>query len=136
VKSGTKDAAKLLLTAVGIVALCFVLLVVTVKFEPQWFSHRLNWKWIRFSVVTIWFVFFCIKGYWQARRHIAFWAILGSMLMLHLFGVGYFYYAGDGLPLLLFGPVVALEWALMAFVIFRTLHIQPDLKEFKSLSMR
>jgi hypothetical protein len=56
--------------------------------------------------------------------------------MLHAFGVGYFYYAGDGLPFALFGPVVALEWALMAFVIYRTLRIQPDLKDFKRLSVR
>jgi len=127
-KAETRDRINLLATATVIVVLAVIVLTAVVKFEPQWVNHDLEpyAKWIRFSTVTIAFVVVCLKTYWKARRHIVFWLILCGVLLLHFFGVGYFYYAGDGLPLTLFGPAVALEWALMAVVIYHVLGIGPD----------
>lgn len=58
-----------------------------------------------------------------------FWAIFLGVLVLHILGVGYFYYAGVGLPLLVFGPVVALEWVLLAIAVHHFLGIGPPMRK-------
>ena len=88
-------------------------------------QSQINWKWARFFVVTTSFVVYCLKTYWRARRHLRFWAILLGVLIIHFLGVGYFFYDGSGLPLMLFGPIVALEWTLLAIAVYYVLDISP-----------
>jgi hypothetical protein len=82
-------------------------------------------KWTRFAFVTVFFVGYCLKTYWRARKRLGFWGILLGILVIHFLGVGYFYYAGAGLPLMVFGPTVALEWALLALAVYHFLGIGP-----------
>ena len=124
----TKDQLRLLLTATGLATLVIILLVGTMVLKPELYRHEINWKWIRFAVVTVAFAAYCLKTYWKARNHIGFWVILLAVLLLHFLGVGYFYYAGVGLPLLVFGPVVALEWALLAIAVHHFLGIDPSMR--------
>jgi hypothetical protein len=126
-KAEAKDQVRLLLTATGLAALVIVLLIGTMVFKPGLYKHQINWKWVRFAVVTLAFVAYCLKTYWKARKYLGFWVIFLGVLVLHVLGVGYFYYAGVGLPLLIFGPVVALEWALLAIAVHHILGIRPDL---------
>ena len=125
----TKDNIRLWLSAACVAALVIVLLIGALEFKPELYQHEINWKWMRFTIVTIAFAAYCLKTYWKARKYLRFWIILLGVFALHFLGVGYFYYAGAGLPLLIFGPVVALEWALLAFAIYHFLGIGPPMRE-------
>ncbi len=105
--------------------LAVVFVLATATITPGLYRHEINWKWVRFTVVTIAFAVYCLKTYWVARKRLRFWAILLGIFVLHFLGVGCFYYAGSGLPLLVFGPTVALEWALLALAVYRFLGIGP-----------
>lgn len=124
-----KDQLRLLLVATGLATLIIVLMISTMALKPELYRHEINWKWIRFGVVTIAFAAYCLKTYWKARKHLTFWAILLGIFVVHFLGVGYFYYAGIGLPLLVFGPVVALEWALLAITVQHFLGIGPSIRK-------
>jgi hypothetical protein len=119
----TKDRVRLLLVAVGVAIVAIPAIVAAIVLIPG--QDRINWKWGRFTVVTIFFVVYCLKTYWLARKLLRFWAILFGILVIHFLGVGYFYYAGPGLPLIVFGPTVALEWALLALAVYHVLGIGP-----------
>ena len=121
----TKDRALLLITAIGVAAVAFVAMLATFVLVPHRYLDRLSGKWGRFTVVTIFFVVYCLKTYWRARKSPQFWALLLGILGIHFLGVGYFFYSGEGLPLAFFGPTVALEWALLALIIYHTLGIAP-----------
>jgi hypothetical protein len=121
--SHAKDRVRLLLVATGVAIVAIPAIVAAVVLIPG--QDRISWKWARFAVVTTFFVVYCLKTYWLARRHLRFWAILFGIFVIHFLGVGYFYYAGPGLPLMVFGPVVALEWALLALAVYRVLGIGP-----------
>jgi hypothetical protein len=122
-----RDQIRLLLAAIGVAVLVIVSVIGTMAFAPALYRHEINWKWVRFGVVTVGFAAYCLWTYWKARKHLAFWGILLGVLVLHFLGVGYFYYAGAGLPLLVFGPVVALEWALLAVAVHHFLGIGPPI---------
>jgi hypothetical protein len=70
-----------------------------------------------------------LKTYWRARKHLGFWVILLGIFVVHFVGAGYFYYAGNGLPLLVFGPTVAIEWALLALAVSWALAHPPQRPE-------
>ena len=80
------------------------------------------------------FVVYCLKTHWRARKHLRFWPILLGILIMHFLGIGYFYYAGLGLPLILFGPTVAVEWALFAIIIYHVLGIGPAVSQHRESS--
>jgi hypothetical protein len=121
----TKDRVLLLLTAIGVAAVAMVVMFAGIVLVPKRYVDHLFWKWARFTVVTISFVVYCLKTYWRARKSPQFWALLLGILVIHFLGVGYFFYSGEGLPLAFFGPTVALEWALLALIIYHTLGIAP-----------
>jgi hypothetical protein len=127
-KATAEDQIRLLLAAAGVGALVIVLVIGTMALAPGLYKHEINWKWVRFGVVTVGFAAYCLWTYWKARKHLGFRGILLGVLVLHLLGVGYFYYAGAGLPLLIFGPVVALEWALLALSVHHFLGIGPPIR--------
>ena len=118
-----KDRVRLLLAATGVAVVAIPAIVAVIILIPG--QDRINWKWGRFTVVTIFFVVYCLTTYWRARKDLRFWAILFGIFVLHFLGVGYFYYAGPGLPLMVFGPIVALEWALLAVAVYHFLGIGP-----------
>ncbi len=124
--NNVKDQLRLWMTAVGVATLIIASLLSALVFLPELFRYEINWKWVRFTTVTVTFIGFCLKTYWRARNRLEFWVMLSGVLVLHFIGVGYFYYAGAGLPLLVFGPVVALDWALLAIGIYRFLGIGPS----------
>jgi hypothetical protein len=124
-----KDQVRLLLVATGVAIAAILFILVTAVLAPGLYGRRIDWKWVRFAVVTVVFVGYCLKTYWTARKHLGFWMILLGVVVFHFLGVGYFYYAGTGLPLLTFAPVVALEWALLAFAVYYFLGIGPRVRK-------
>jgi hypothetical protein len=122
----TKDRTLLLLTAIGVAAVAMVSMFAIIVLVPHRYLDHLSWKWVRFAVVTLAFVVYCLRTYWRARKSPKFWAFLLGILVLHLLGVGYFFYTGEGLPLAIFGPTVALEWALLALIVYHSLGIAPE----------
>ena len=123
--SHAKDQLRLLLIGLGVTILLLPIIWASVVLVPTEYKGRVSWKWARFTVVTIFFIVYCLKTYWRARKHVQFWVILFAILVIHFVGIGYFYYAGPGLPLLAFGPTVALEWALLAVAVYKVLGIGP-----------
>ena len=119
------DRLRLLLVAFGVAVLALIVIWASLVLIPGQYRQQLDWKWIRFGVVTIFFIFYCLKTYWRARRYALFWILLGGILVIHFFGVGRLFYRGAGLPLVIFGPTVALEWALLAFAVYYFLGISP-----------
>lgn len=80
---------------------------------------------MRFLFVSVGFVGYAIRAYWKLRRSLIFWSIFLGFLVIHLLGIGYFFYAGPGLPLLIFGPSCAVELMGMGFVIYWILGVGP-----------
>jgi hypothetical protein len=120
------DRVRLLVIATGVAMVTILFILATAALTPELYRRQIDWKWVRFGVVTILFVGYCFKTYWGARKRLGFWVILLGILVFHFLGVGYFYYDGAGLPLLTFGPVVALEWALLAVAVYYFLGIGPQ----------
>lgn len=117
------DKTRLIFAAI-IVAIAFVGgIVLFAELVPA--QYRVQTKWVRFLLVSVVFVGYAIRAYWKLRRSLVFWGILLGFLVIHLFGVGYFFYAGSGLPLLVFGPLCAVELAAMGFVIYWILGVGP-----------
>jgi hypothetical protein len=121
-----KDRVRLLLAAGALAIVALLVIWYSVVLTPEQYRNRIDWKWARFTVVTIFFMGYCLKTYWKARKHLGFWIVLLGVFVLHFLGVGYFYYAGAGLPLLVFGPTVALEWTLLALIVYHLLGIAPS----------
>jgi hypothetical protein len=123
----TRDRLRLLLAAIGLAIVLLVIMWASFVLIPERYldSVFLGTKWARFTVVTIVFVAYCLKTYWRARKHRLFWVLLFGVLVLHFCGVGFFFFRGHGLPLLAFGPTVALEWALLALAVYHFLGIGP-----------
>ena len=121
--SRAKDRLQLVLVAAGVAIVVIPVIVVTVWFIPR--QSHINWKWVRFAVVTAFLLAYCLKTYWRARKHVGFWGILLGILVIHFVCVGFFFYTGPGLPLLVFGPTVGLEWGLLALAVYHFLGIGP-----------
>jgi hypothetical protein len=121
--SDTKDRVRLLIVATGVAIVAIPTVVAAVVLIPG--LNHINWKWARFTVVTVFLIVFCVKTYWRARAHLRFWGILLAVLVLHFVGIGFFFYRGSGLPLILFGPAVGLEFGLLALAVYRFLGIGP-----------
>jgi hypothetical protein len=120
-----KDHLRLLLVALGVAIVVLIFIWASLVLVPGQYREQMNWKWTRFAVVTVFFVFYCLKTYWRARRHVLFWILLLGILAVHILGVGSLFFQGAGLPLLFFAPTVALEWALLAFAVYHFLGIGP-----------
>jgi hypothetical protein len=117
------DKTRLILAAI-VVAIAFIGGVVLFA-ESVPVQHRIQTKWVRFLFVSVVFVGYAVRAYWKLRRSFAFWSIFLVFLVIHLLGVGYFFNAGSGLPLLIFGPICAVELIGMGFVIYWILGVGP-----------
>ena len=124
------DRLRLILAAVGLAIALLVVMWASFVFVPKKYLDLIfsNPKWGRFTVVSVLFIIYCLKTYWRARKHLLFWAVFIGVLAVHFLGVGYFFYKGAGLPLLTFGPTVALEWALLALAVYYVLGIGPSIQ--------
>ena len=117
------ETTRLILAAI-VVAIAFVGgIALIAEFVPA--QHRIQTKWVRFLFVSVVFVGYAIRAYWKLRRSLVFWSIFLGFLVIHLLGIGYFFYVGSGLPLLVFGPVCAVELMGMGFVIYWILGVGP-----------
>jgi len=121
-KSRLGDKTRLVLVAM-VVAAAFVGGIVLVDLIPA--TYRIQPKWVRFLFVSIGFVGYAMKAYWKLRKSLVFWSIFLGFLAIHLLGIGSFFYLGAGLPLLVFGPVCAVELMAMGFVIYWILGVGP-----------
>jgi hypothetical protein len=124
-----KDRLRLLIAAIGMAIVALAVIWASLALVPEQYKGRIDWKWARFGAVSIFFVLYCLKTYWRARRHALFWILLLGILAVHFFGIGYLFLKGAGLPLLIFGPTVALEWGVLAFAVYHFLGIGPPLRK-------
>jgi hypothetical protein len=120
------DNARLILTALVVAAAAIVGIIAILYFVPLGYTHGIRWKWVRFGIVSVGFMGYAIKAYWKLRGSWLFWSIFLTFFVAHVLCLGYFFYAGEGLPLLLFGPACGLELMGMALVIYRALGVGPD----------
>lgn len=124
-----KDRLRLLLVALGVASVALAIIWASLVLVPGQYREQINWKWARFSVVSVFFVLYCLKTYWRARQHGLFWILLLGILAVHFLGIGYLFYRSAGLPLVIFGPTVALEWVLLALAVYHFLGIGPPVRK-------
>jgi hypothetical protein len=125
VKMQLGDRTRLIIAAFAVAIATIVGIVLIADFIPAQYTHRIQPKWVRFGLVSVGFVGYGIKAYWKLRRSLTFWSIFLTFLAIHVVGLGYFFYAGEGLPLVLFGPACAVELMCMALVTYRVLGVGP-----------
>jgi hypothetical protein len=128
VSAEAKDQIRLLLYGVGTALVVLVCMWAMLVLIPKHYRDRVPWKWVRLAVVSTVFIVYCLKTYWQARKDWHFWLILLGVFGIHFAGMGYLFYRSEGLPFVFFGPAVALEWALLAVILYHVLGIAPRVR--------
>jgi hypothetical protein len=128
VSAEAKDQIRLLVFGVGTALVALVCTWAVLVLIPERSRDNVPWKWVRLAVVSTVFIVYCLKTYWQARKDWHFWLILLGVFVIHFAGMGYLFYRGEGLPLMFFGPAVALEWTLLAVILHHVLGIAPKLR--------
>ena len=116
------DKIRLLLVAI-VLAVATIGGIVLIDFVPP--QYRIQPKWLRFGLLSCLWTAYAIKAYWKLRRSVTFWSVFLCFLIVHLFGMGYFFYVGPGLPFLVFGPACGVELIAMGFVIYWILGVGP-----------
>jgi Na+/proline symporter len=129
------DRSRLVLTAV-ILAIFIVVAGVSVGLTvPSRYLDRLQWKWVRFGGITVFFIVYSLKMYWRARNSTGFWGIFLSFLLLHLLGVGHLYSIySNGLGTFEIGFLGGLEFGCMSLAIYWVLGVAPDVRRQHSRS--
>jgi uncharacterized membrane protein YozB (DUF420 family) len=62
----------------GVAATGVAITAILVIIPAAWLFPRqrhINWRWARFTVVTIFLVAYCLKTYGRVRKHFGFWGI-------------------------------------------------------------
>lgn len=118
------DRARLVLWSLLIVVTILTIAVLT----PLTILDKIEWKWVRFAAVTAIFVWYSLKMFRKGRAHKEFWIIVLSSLLVHLVGVGYFFWSGSGLSFSTFAPLVGAEWGIMAVILYKRLGLIPELQ--------
>jgi len=119
------DKSRLILVALALAAI----MVACIVWLPTQYLGRTQWKWIRFSMGTIFLIWLSLHAYWKLRKSIVFWCIFCGFLLIHCFGVGRFYYVGEGLSTLDVSILAGAECGCMAVAIYWILHKGPDLRQ-------
>jgi hypothetical protein len=122
------DTGRLILVASALAIVVMGLIIGSIVLLPPQYIDNFQWKWMRFSLGFMFLIWFSLKTYWKLRRSLAFWGIFTCFFLVHGFGVGHFYYAGQGLSILEVGVIGGAEWGCMALVIYWVLHTAPDLR--------
>lgn len=121
------DRGRLILVAMTLA----VLIMLAAFVVPPRYIERFQWKWFRFSLETVLWVWILLRIYWKLRRSLVFWGIFTGFLVVHALGVGHFYYVGQGFGLLEVALVYGVETICMAVVIYWVLHTGPDLRQYQ-----
>jgi len=128
------DRRRLILVAFTLAVVIVTLGVSIGLLVPAQYTHRIQGKWVRFGVMTVFFIVYSLKTYWRAVKSVGFWGIFLSFTALHLFGVGHLWSVYNGLSTLAVGLVGAVEWGCMALFIYWILGVGPDLRRHLSPS--
>jgi len=119
------DTTRLILAAIAVTLVLAFIIFISVLI-PDHYTERIQGKWVRFGIVSICLLAYAAKAYWKLRRSWNFWAIFLGFLVIHVFGIGRFFYLGNGLPLLVFGPLCGVELCCMALIVYWFLGVGPD----------
>lgn len=122
------DRKRLILAALAVAIATIVVIALTVVYVPARYTDRIQGRWVRFALVTIFFIVFSLNSYWKSRKSLGFWGIFLSFLTLHLLGVGHLWAIYNGLSTLVVGLVGGAEWVCMALVIYWVLGVGPDVR--------
>lgn len=120
------DRNRLILTAFAVAAILTGGILLIVSVVPPSYLNRFQAKWIRFGGVTIFFVWYTLRAYWKLRRRVSFWTIYILVLVIHIWGLGHFFFHGNGVSTVTFAVAGAAEFGCMGLVIYWTLGRWPD----------
>ena len=87
--------------------------------------HWLASKWERFILLSSAVFIYVMRTYWKAKRDLRFWVIYLGFVVIHLCGIGYFFWTGGGLPFPIFELASAGEAIGMGLVLYWILGISP-----------
>src|SRR5450631_1215454 len=125
--SRAADRTNMLLAAFAL-AFLFVFFVLAV---PDSAGRILFSKWGRFVSMILVLFGFLLRVYWRALSSLAFWSLLIGFMALHTVAIGYFYYAGGGIPFVLVGIFGGAEIVAFAVLVYWILGIEPRLRHKK-----
>jgi hypothetical protein len=95
-------------------------------YVPGGIVHNLTSKWARFTILTVCLLGFLTNAYWKVRTDLRFWSIYLIFATIHIVGVGYFFWSGNGLPFPIFEIICVAEIVGMGLVIYWVLGIGPS----------
>jgi hypothetical protein len=120
------DRRRLLLTAFVLSVIVTGAILLLVAVVPSRYLNHFETKWIRFVVVTSFFIWYTLKAFWKVRKRPAFWAIFLTVLITHVWGIGQFFYRGNGVSLVTFMLAGMAEFACMGLAIYWVLGVSPE----------
>jgi hypothetical protein len=128
------DRGRLIVSALAVAIVTMAAIILAVVFVPAQYAEKIQGKWVRFALMTIFFFVFSMKSYWKERKSMGFWGIFLSFLALHIFGLGHLWAVDNGLSTLEVALAGGAEFVLMALVIYWLLGVGPDPRPHRSKS--
>jgi hypothetical protein len=129
------DRTRLFLVAFAVAMAVALIITLIVVFVPQRYTERIEPKWFRFGLVTLFaFVWVPLRLYWKLRKSPRFWLIFFAFLAIHIFGIGYLFYSYDGISTLAFMVFGAIEGCCLGLVIYLVLGVLPDVRRREDTS--
>lgn len=98
-------------------------IVLWATYMPQ--GIGISFKWISLSLGTITLFGYVLYAYWHLRRSLGFWVLFFGFCLLHLSGFVYAVRHVGPVPPLWYGPIVAMEFVVIAGVIYLLLRASP-----------
>jgi hypothetical protein len=128
------DLGRLILTALGVTTVILLGIVLVAVFVPAKYSASIQFKWLRFGLITVYLVVFSLKAYWSAHKSVGFWCIFLGFLALYLLGVGHLWAVYGGLSTLEVMLVGGMGFICLGLVNYWVLGIRPDLRPRRAKS--
>ena len=116
---------RLIVTSSIVAMVIASVIVIGVAVVPPRYIERTQLKWVEFGLVSAFLVIYELRAYWKLRKSISFWCVFLGMLFVYLTGLGYFFYAGNGVSMVTFALTGGVEFACMAIVIYWLLDAGP-----------
>jgi hypothetical protein len=129
------DGQRLVLVALAFAIIIAAAIWATVAFIPgRRVNGMLQGHWFRFGVMTLFTCAALLRAYWEARKLFWFWIVFLGFVVAHCFAFGLLWSTFHGLPTLILAFLASGEWILMAFLLYWTTRVEPNLRPWRSRS--
>ena len=125
-KTPRNDKARLILVSLVVAIVIAAAIAISVWVLPPRYTERTQLKWVEFVAVNALLATYELRAYRKLRKSLSFWSIFLGVFLVYLIGLGYFFYAGNGVSMVTLALAGGAEFASMACVIYWILDVGPD----------